>query len=249
MRLLATIMSSLLALGCCEALSPGAEEYVKILFTSDFGYTMLGVKPVSMNYGKGYNPRRMKREEKAEAKSFLENTFSFSGNFILYRSQGIYVLINKKAVQDLYQDNRTFRRFIKRNFGGVGDFLFCLYHSRKNPVDFLKDDTVLLSILLGYGEDNGHAYQLFRLLRNLSENHPIVDYDAIREDMPEHWVDIEDQMDVPIPYAFSIPAYWSCRSDEAWNIHQRFLSARRCLAELFYIGRPSEIVSILALDD
>lgn len=245
MRAIIACICSLLSCGGCFGLSTGAEEYIKSFVANDFGYTLLGVKPISMSYGDNYFNRGMSDECKEEAKEFLVKTISSSQRFVLRRFSRYWALIDLDALFGLMSTSKTFSKFVTVNFGSFREFLYGLLMEKGGVDEFFRGDTVILAIVLGYGEKNGRSYLECKRLRELRRHCPFVSRDVGRKDTLV-WQEPEEQAFAKPPFFIHLPRYASFFGPEAVRIHAGFVSARHELAMLFLEHPPSEVVSLLS---
>lgn len=134
------------------------EEGLQALFFSDFGYTLLGVKPISQS--DNLSAHLLGGEEEAkEVFTFLQRAFQNSPKFILrLLYYNAVELIHKKSLErqiDLYPD---LQRFIEKRYGSKANFLHVLATSKKNIFSLLGHNTLFIGICFGYGEQNSKFY-------------------------------------------------------------------------------------------
>ena len=92
------------------------DEFFLNLFSKEFGYTLIGIKPISSSEIFGENFQKISEKCFDE----LEKAFAGSPNFVLkVFSAGPFrcvELINKKALKELVRNNPVVRAFIKKEF-------------------------------------------------------------------------------------------------------------------------------------
>jgi hypothetical protein len=128
------------------------------LFSREFGYTLIGIKPISVDevYGKHF--------QKINEACFVElkNIFAGCENFVLkISSRGqihLVELINRKAVKELVRNNPVLKRFIKKEFKNEEEFYSEIEDSNRSIHKILKKDARIIGYLLGYSKTNIEYY-------------------------------------------------------------------------------------------
>ena len=134
------------------------EEGLQVLFFSNFGYTLLGVKPVSQSdnlsallFGGASDASRVI--------SFLDTAFQNSTRFIIRMPRREHIeLIHIKCLLSQIKKNPTLKKFIHEKFGSEQDFIRALRKSSKSIATLLDYNAVLYGVCLGYGEQNSNFY-------------------------------------------------------------------------------------------
>lgn len=138
------------------------ESAYMALFSNDFGYTLIGEKPISIE--DGLISEYLFTHPATRKKFFdsLQNTFKNSKKFlfkIIEEDQFYWLeIIHKQALNNLIRNNQQLQQFIKKKFVNAD----CFYKKLKNPktkiFDLLGNEFSLRGILLGYGEANAHYF-------------------------------------------------------------------------------------------
>ena len=129
-----------------------AENFFSDLFCRDFGYTLIGIKPISTDEVHGQYNRKT-----ADAYlSKLMEMFRKSDKFVLkvfYHGETYYSveLINKNSVRRVVQQNPIVRSFVKNLFKSEEDFYSQLEDPKRNVFNVVKFDDRMLGYLFGYG--------------------------------------------------------------------------------------------------
>jgi hypothetical protein len=140
---------------CCKR---EIEEFFLSLFAKEFGYTLLGIKPISTDevFGEYF--------QKTSEKCFdeLKKAFVDSPNFVLkIFSEGpchSVELINRKAVRELVRNNHVVQAFIKKEFKCEDDFYSKIEDPNQDIHKILKKDAKIIGYLLGYCKTNVEYY-------------------------------------------------------------------------------------------
>ena len=120
-------------------LTQEAENFFSNLFCGDFGYTLLGIKPISDDGVHGqYNQKTA-----GAYLSKLTEIFRKSNNFVLkvfYHGETYYAveLINKSSVRKVVQQNSVVRSFVKTHFKSEEDFYSQLEDPKRSVFNVVK---------------------------------------------------------------------------------------------------------------
>ncbi len=96
----------------------GFESFLRNVFTSEFGYTLVGAKPISIEE----LPREGMYEVRDEYLTALKNLFEKSPTFVLKvidRGPLLYPyieLINTRKLRSIIRQNPVVNKFVKKNF-------------------------------------------------------------------------------------------------------------------------------------
>ena len=134
------------------------EDFFFSLFSKEFGYTLIGIKPISSS--------EVSSEyfQKISEKCFdeLEKAFVDSPNFVLkVFSDGPFhcvELINKKSLKELVRNNPIVRAFIEKEFKSEENFYSRLEDPNQDIHTILKKDARMIGYLLGYNKTNIEYY-------------------------------------------------------------------------------------------
>jgi hypothetical protein len=135
------------------------ENGLRYVFSDDFGYTLIGEKPVSIQQSLGCYDRA--EIEKREVLSvFLKRVFSNSASFIfkILQNHGYMEIIHKKALLLQINKYEKFSNFVLKKYGSSCNFLQALEQDNFDIFDAVDHDPVLIAIALGYGEENGEFF-------------------------------------------------------------------------------------------
>jgi len=149
------------------------ERAYMIIFSKEFGYTLIGEKPVSIDEGVinnhfSANPDLVK-EFVVSVKDELKdsNTIVFKA-FLEEDGSHFLEMINKPALMNLVSHNQKLKDFIATNFRTEAEFYKQMEDPRLRIFDVLKNDAYLKGIVLGYGDANSSYFcRRCELLRHL----------------------------------------------------------------------------------
>lgn len=257
------------------------EEYLMLVFSDTFGYTLIGAKPASLDDSWTYQLKKLYPKESERATAFMSEVFARSNKFIFRKINGSLWLINKKEMLKQILRYKELCSFVYKKFGSKKEFFYQLQHGNSNLFDLLDFRCELISIALGYGRDNGKFYFRRIMLGEYLQKYPIVQvypfdgfpfFDKVRglswlfcrrlemvitphrlpnfQSLDDEWEWIKrndwmlhmDSRPDP-PYYLCLPAYISCKSKEAKEVHGKFLKARDKLAKLFCGRKFSEVIA------
>ena len=132
---------------------------LRCVFSTDFGYTLIGSKPVSLEQGLDcYLEEEVEKRERLF--NFLKKTFANSERFIFktLKKHGYIELINKKALSIQIRKYKKLNDFVKKTYVSCDAFLKALESDDLDIFDAVEHDSVLIAIALGYGEENGNFF-------------------------------------------------------------------------------------------
>ena len=166
-----TVLLSCTLAFCSEEID--VENCLRSIFSSDFGYTLLGEKPVSLDDSHDWY-LDYKPEVQKPVTAFLTNVFKDSNTFV-FKSRGWFgkVLINLKALSRQISRYKKLRRFVKQKFGSEENFFNILKDPSLGIFDLLDRDEILLAIVFGYGEENGDFYTRRVLVGHYLKKYPL----------------------------------------------------------------------------
>ena len=154
------------------------EGELQRVFSGCFGYTLIGEKPVSIEYCGGLefclNPEYQKLFF-----LHLEGLFNHSERFLLknIRCANFYseiILIDKPALANLIKKNPYLSNFVKKQYGSMENFFHSLEDPKQHIVDCFRRDNIAVGIVLGYGEGNGRYYQRYLDVGHYLKKYPVV---------------------------------------------------------------------------
>jgi hypothetical protein len=140
------------------------EDFFLNLFSREFGYTLIGVKPISIDEveGKYYQEIGFSQEIDDYCFDELRKAFEGSSNFVLkIFSDGpchSVELINRRAVRQLVQRNLVLQSFIKKRFKSDEDFYSQIEDPDRSFFKTLRNNDKIIGYLLGYDETNIEYY-------------------------------------------------------------------------------------------
>jgi hypothetical protein len=246
------------------------------MFSDDFGYTLVGAKPASLDE----STYRLKRST-ALYNHFvdsLKSIFDNSSDFIFRDIGRSLWLINVREMTRMVNKHSLFKTFIVKKFGTIDKFFSHLRYGSQDLFEIFERKNDIIAIALGYGLDNGRYFERRKVVGRYLRKYPIrgmypfeilpcVYYVAplnrncfwlIDEptkfsqfaSLEEEWLcikqnkwDLRDETIADPPYYFKLPTYVSCKSEEAKEVHKRFVRARNRLAKLLSSYTPSEAIS------
>ena len=148
------------------------EENLRSIFSDDFGYTLIGARPASLDDSAGLCLESLYPEDRVN--SFLRELFDRSDAFIFREIIGSRWLIHKKSLRNQIRKHDKLRLFIDFKFGNEGFFFYQLRHGELNLFDLLDCRAELIAIALGYGEENGRFYLRRLLVGEYLQRYPVV---------------------------------------------------------------------------
>ena len=154
------------------------EREFQRVFSRCLGYTLIGEKPLSIEYCCGCdsipNPDRQKKFF-----NLLEKMFNGSSRFLLkiFRPTDFYseiILINKKSLFKIVKKNGYLSDLIRREYGSYEVFYKVLKDPKIHIVDCFKRDVIAIGIALGYGEKNSRYYERYLEVGFYLKKYPLV---------------------------------------------------------------------------
>lgn len=146
----------------CDSIDPELEMAYADEFSREFGFTLIGVKPASIEeFNSDYfylHPTVISDFLKSltktfsQSKKFVFKTFNQNSSFFTAE------LIHKPSLRKLISENQALRDFIKINFEDESDFHKKLHDPNVKIFDLLNRDPFIIGIVLGYGEANSEYY-------------------------------------------------------------------------------------------
>ena len=135
------------------------ENGLRYVFSDDFGYTLIGEKPVSIQQSLGcYDGAEAEKRDVLFI--FLKLIFSSSTEFVfkILQNHGYMEIIHKKALLLQIEKYEKFSNFVLKKYGSPCNFLRALEQDNFDIFDAVDYDPVLIAIALGYGEENGEFF-------------------------------------------------------------------------------------------
>lgn len=168
---LTVIFSQLLSLSTDSKI----EDSLKTVFSNDFGYTLIGEKPISVEQSLNLY-LCLNRDERDCLFKFMSLVFKNSETFVFkkLKKYGFMELINIKSLINQIMACKKLRKFIIKKHGSVYAFLEKLKDPEISVFDVLDHDPILLAIVFGYGEENGEFFVRRCLLGHYLQKYPLV---------------------------------------------------------------------------
>ena len=147
------------------------------IFSNDFGYTLIGEKPVSIEQNLDlfldFHPER-----KNQLFFFLKTIFKQSSKFILkiFADKDQLELINKVALSKQILEYKKLNDFVYATYGSENAFFKKLEDERTNIFEALDYHAILIAIALGYGEENGEFFCRRIELGRYLKKYPLVGF-------------------------------------------------------------------------
>ena len=144
--------------GCDSAPESAFEELCFDLFTKDFGYTLIGIKPTST-----YELPKKYCNKSGEINLYkLKKIFDKSTNFALkILPDGPFCsveLVNKKSLRKLVEKNFVVQSFVRKNFRDERSFYLKMESPNRSIHQVLKVNERIIGYCLGYDETNIEYY-------------------------------------------------------------------------------------------
>ena len=147
--------------GLSDELDRNIEDAYMRVFSAEFGYTLIGVKPFSIDE---------LQYEYLEAhsdimKKFVESikiTFTNSKNFLLkvlpFGETGYYLeLLNRNSVREIISKNPSIKAWIKKKFGNEKEFFLQLEDPKISIYEMLNNEKII-GYFLGYSKSDVDYY-------------------------------------------------------------------------------------------
>ncbi len=146
----------------CDVVNLELEMAFADEFSREFGFTLVGVKPVSIEE---FNSEFIYLHPSI-LPSFLQSlkkAFSQSKKYVfkVFNQEGHYCtaeLIHKPALKKLISENQTLQNFIQTSFKDESEFYEKLHDPKIKIFDLLRRDPYIIGIVLGYGEANSDYF-------------------------------------------------------------------------------------------
>jgi hypothetical protein len=158
----------------CPSLSQISEEYLRCVFTNDFGHTLVGAKPASVDDSHSEYLQETFPQEVEAARTFLKATFLHSKRFVLRKVRGSLWLIDKTALLNQVSKYSSFKSFVINKFKSEDRFIEFLQNSEHNLFEALEYNFALAGIALGYGEENSKFFTRRCELGEYLQKYPFV---------------------------------------------------------------------------
>mgnify|MGYP003393371938 CR=1 FL=1 len=244
------------------------EKEFSHLFSEDLGYTLIGEKPMSLEY---LCDRPWETKSHADLViDYLDRVFEKSSKFaFFYFVNGGYrelILIHNPRLKELLiQEQQFFDRRLRRHV--TAEWIIESLH--KNRLD-----SVTLGVLLGYGKENSFFFKRRAELLDYVEKAPFLEFGfyfnnrsvegifhikTAPQKSPQFpsyqaewkWIQ-ENDMPWPkqpdIPYLFQPVLFIAKKGKDTDYLHAKYLKAREKLAQCFYNESFLETVIRLAND-
>jgi hypothetical protein len=156
------------------------EAFFADLFSREFGYTLVGTKPISIDENSGRFSSKIWKSSIED----LKGLFSKSTNFIFkafFHNDDYYSieLINRKAVRELVRRNSVVRSYIKKMFASEADFYSKIEDPERSIFKILKNNDALIGYLFGYDRQNINYYIRRIEVGMYLQKYPLVRYHPI----------------------------------------------------------------------
>ena len=153
------------------------ENELRRIFTECCGYTLIGEKPVSVEYSDQLDLSN--QENRSLFFEELERIFKGSKNFILktFHYDSFYseiVLINVPTIMDLAVNNKYFSRFLAKHYKNLENFYTSLSNPKIHIFETLKGDEIAIGIALGFGTKNSKFFQRYVDLGFYLKKYPFI---------------------------------------------------------------------------
>lgn len=129
------------------------DQSLLMMFSDDFGYTLVGAKPASLD-DSSYGLRRLPDLHR-NVVDYLYRTFAESNGFIFRKIRQSLWLVNVSEMEKSISNYPLLRSFIIKKFGSVEGFFTTLRCGDQDLFEILDYQDDLVGIALGYGLDNG----------------------------------------------------------------------------------------------
>ena len=139
----------------CASLWPysDVDQSLLMLFSDDFGYTLVGTKAVSL-YDSSYRLRHLPDLHR-KVIDYLSRTFAKSNSFIFRKIRQSLWLVNVPEMDRSISKYPLLKSFIIKKFGSVEEFFTTLRCGDQDLFEIFDYQDDLIGIALGYGLDNG----------------------------------------------------------------------------------------------
>ena len=170
----AEVPERLLSTEINDCLNPDFENELMAIFSREFGYTLIGAKPVSVEDVSEFLSKDIKTKEAFFL--YLEKVFFKSGKFILriFRSLNYLELIDTASLSEQISKNRKFRNFVYKKYQSKDKFFDILRNSDMDIFAALNHNPILVGIALGYGEENAKFFLRRCDIAEYLQKYPII---------------------------------------------------------------------------
>ena len=147
------------------------------IFSGEFGYTLIGVKPISLDYVPS-TYMRSSPELCEKLAVVLRKTFAETSNFVLkilptYGQGYSLELINKKALREIVCKHAALKLFIKKEFKTEEKFLLEIENTHLGLHSILKGNEEVIGYLLGYSKTNINYYLRRKEIGKFLKKYPL----------------------------------------------------------------------------
>jgi hypothetical protein len=133
---------------------------IAAIFSEEFGYTLIGEKPVSLD--ESFLCLRGDEALKEKVGNFLELAFKNSPNFIVQtpvrNKRFSFCLIHKLALKRVINETEELKEFVRDRFLTVDRLFYHIQNTEESIFKIFKHKDFLLGLILGYGRANSEYY-------------------------------------------------------------------------------------------
>ena len=234
----------------CDTLDRELENAYRALFAKEFGYTLIGEKPASIEEGieNEYlytHPHALKK-----FLGSLQETFKNSKRHILkiFAEDTFYwiEIINRDSIKKVLKNNNL-KEFIEKKFKTENEFYKKLEDPKIKIFDILDNDAYLKGIVLGYGDSNARYFcRRCEIGKYLNKYLRIFPPDGTSRRFRKIRRPYKIKEVTPSPGFSSLEAEWQWIKKVEWSLNEeREVKPPYFIALPFYIcrhGGDSEIV-------
>lgn len=160
----------------CHTVDRDIESAYRDVFTNELGYTLIGVKPVSLDELQYYylhiNPGSVKKFIES-----LGNTFKDSNSYVFkwfnWGENYFHIeLVHKKSLRALLSKSEFLKAIIKKKFDNIDTFFSMMENPSFSVFDI--NNELAVGLLLGYGEESSKHYCRFCSVGEYLRKRPFV---------------------------------------------------------------------------
>jgi hypothetical protein len=154
------------------------ESALMFLFKDELGFTLIGEKPITINWCENYELSHDK-ELSSYVFAFLSKAFAQSETHILnivplHPGVTEIQLIHKRSLSSLIAKEEKLRAFVRQYYGSEEDLFRALKVSKKSLLECFHNDVEVLGLVFGYGKSNADYCNRFTMIGHYLKKYPCV---------------------------------------------------------------------------
>jgi hypothetical protein len=207
------------------------DVYLSRVFSGDFGYALVGAKAASLD--DSFSSYGLSSSDLERAKVLIQELFGHSKSFIFRDIAGRRWLINRKKMARQIRQYKELRSFVFERFGSEERFVDQIECGDFDLFQLLDDRDDLVSIVFGYGRDNGKFFNRRMVVGEYLQKYPVISiypFDDLpwifkaRETNPMFYPCLNKIEKPPLlPEFSSLEEEWSWIKQNEWNLCEESL--------------------------